>query len=154
MFFESDGKRIAVTIPEGGRPPALFVLDATDLNDPIVLAEWTARDEFHGEDGVFSMHNFQIVDGKVYLAMYHGGIWVLDISTPELQAAPKAVGTYMPWYRGEGPDDPAYGRGCCGGIMSWDVLVHRGYIMAANAGFYVLRLEGVPVGEEAPSSFA
>lgn len=154
MMFEQDGRRIAVTIPEGGRPPAMFVLDATDLDNPIILSEWTARDDFQGEDGVFSMHNFQIVDGKVYIAMYHGGIWVLDISNPENQAAPQALGTYMPWYRGDGPDDPAYGRGCCTGIMSWDVVVHHGYVLAANDGFYVLRLQGVPVGEEAPSSFA
>ncbi len=147
MMFESNGSRIAATIPEGGDPPALFILDATDLDNPKILAEWTARDDFHNESSRFSMHNFQIVDGLLYLAMYHGGIWVFDISTPALQAEPKVLGTYMPWHRDTG-------RGCCGGIMAWDVVVHEGYILTANAGFYVLKLEGATVGEEAPSSFA
>lgn len=154
MMFESQGRRIAATIPEGGSPPTLFILDASDYDNPVTLADWTAHDDFAGEDGRFSMHNFQIVDGKLYLAMYHGGIWVFDISTPELQLEPTVVGTYMPWVRGTGPDDPMYGRGCCGGIMAWDVVVYNGYVITANAGLYVLRLDGQPVGPDAPSSFA
>ncbi len=51
MMFESEGRRIAVTTPEGARPPAMFVLDATDLDEPQVLAQWMARDDFKGEDG-------------------------------------------------------------------------------------------------------
>lgn len=133
-------KRIAVTIPEGARPPALFVLDATDYNDPILLAEWTAVDDFRGEDGRYSMHNFQVVDGKIYLAMYHGGIWVFDVSTPDYQDAPKVLGNYNPW-------DRETGNGCCGG--SWDVVVWRGHMIAGNTGgLYVLKFDGDPDADE------
>ncbi len=140
MMFESDGRRIAVTSPEGARPPALFVLDATDYDNPEILAEWTALDDFAGEDGRFSMHNFQIVGGRVYLAMYHGGLWVLDISTPEKQVAPEILGTYLPW-------DRDTNRGCCGG--SWDVVVWKGHMLSANrGGLYVTHLEGDPLTDD------
>ncbi len=146
MVFESEGRRIAVTSPEGASPPALFILDATDLDNPQVIAEWSAVPDFEGEDGVFSLHNFQIVDSKVYLAHYHGGIWVLDLGTPELQAAPHALGTFLPW-------DRESGRGCCGG--SWDVVVAKGYVVTANrGGLYIAHLEGDPAGDAAYGGFA
>ncbi len=146
MMFESEGRRIAVTIPEGASPPAMFILDATDYDHPEILAEWTAVDDFKGEDGRFSLHNFQIVDGKVYLAHYHGGLWVLDISTPETQADPYALGTYLPW-------DRSNGKGCCGG--SWDVVVWQGYMLSANhGGLYIAHLDGDVTGPDGSSGFA
>ncbi len=146
MMFESDGRRIAVTIPEGARPPAMFVLDATDLDNPEILSEWMAVDDFQGEDGAFSLHNFQIVDGKIYLAHYHGGIFVLDVHNETLQRDPYTLGTYMPW-------DRSTDRGCCGG--SWDVVVHEGYVITANrGGLFIAHLRGDPVGLDAPTSFA
>lgn len=151
MMFESNDKRMAVAIPEVASPPALFVLDATDFNAPILSAEWQAVNDTQGQDGTFSMHNFQIVDEKIYLTMYHGGIWVLDVSTEENHAAPEVLGTYMPFDRR--PD--TYGRGLNGGIMSWDLVVHHGYIITANqGGFYVLALEGDPTGDESYNSAA
>ncbi|MGB0652245.1 MAG: LVIVD repeat-containing protein [Thermoplasmatota archaeon] len=146
MVFESEGRRIAVTTPEGARPPAMFILDATDYDDPQVLSQWMAAPDFEGEDGAFSLHNFQIVGGKIYLAHYHGGLWVLDVSTPELQADPKPLGTYLPW-------DRETGRGCCGG--SWDVVVYNGYVISANTGgLYVTHLTGDPAGDDTYSSGA
>lgn len=154
MMFESNGSRIAVANPEGARPPAMFVLDATDFDNPKVLAEWTALPDYMGEDGRFSLHNFQIVDGKVYMAHYHGGLWVLDISTPELQASPRAVGTFMPWDRAGGDvDSPRYGAGCCGG--SWDVVVWKGHVLSANdGGLFIAALDGDPLGDEHYNGFA
>ncbi len=146
MVFESDGRRIAVTIPEGANPPALFILDATDYANPEILAEWTAVPDYQGEHGRFSLHNFQIVDGKVYLAHYHGGLFVLDISNETLQRDPHILGTYLPWDRDSG-------RGCCGG--SWDVVMVDGYTVTANGGgLYVTHLKGDPTGIDAPTSFA
>ncbi len=146
MMFESEGRRIAVSSPEGANPPAMFVIDATDYDDPKILAEWMALDDYQSESGIFSLHNFQIVDGKVYMAHYHGGLWVLDISTPELQADPYALGTYMPW-------DRATGKGCCGG--SWDVVVWKGHMLSANhGGLYITHLKDDVTGEDGSSGFA
>lgn len=153
MAFESEGRRIAVAIPEGPDPPALFVLDATDLANPVVLSEWSALPSFTGESGAsqagaFSLHNFQVVGGKVYIAMGHGGIWVIDVSTPEKQAAPEAVGSYYP--HEPRPDGEDYA------IYPWDVVVYRGYILngEGNGGFYVLRFLGDEAGLETYNSFA
>ncbi len=146
MMFEDEGRRIAITIPEGASIPAMFVIDATDYNDPIVLAEWSAHDDWQGEGGRFSLHNFQIVDGKVYMAHYHGGIVVLDVHNETLQRDPQILGTFQPW-------DRSSGKGCCGG--SWDVVVHEGYVMSANdGGLFVVHLKGDLTGIDASSGFA
>lgn len=141
-------RRIIVTIPEGTDPPALFVLDATNLDAPELLAEWTALDDFKGEAGTFSLHNFQIVDGKVYIAMGHGGLWCLDISTPELQAAPKPVASYLP-HEPAGNGEPYQG-------YYWDSVLWGGYWLTADAsgGFYVLHKLDDPAGDPNYNSFA
>jgi hypothetical protein len=153
MAFESEGRRIAVAIPEGPDPPAMFVLDATDLASPTVLSEWSALPSFTDAEGSnqaggFSLHNFQIVDGKVYLAMGHGGVWVIDISTPEKQLAPEPVGSFYPnMPRPDGEDYAPY---------PWDVNVWNGYMLNAegNGGFYVLHFAGDPAGDETYDGFA
>ena len=153
MAFESEGRRIAIAIPEGPDPPAMFVLDATDLANPVVLSSWSALESFTDSEGSsqagsFSLHNFQIVDGKVYLAMGHGGVWVIDVSTPERQAAPVALGSFYPnMPRPDGEDYAPY---------PWDVNVWHGYMLQAegNGGFYVLHFRGDPAGLETYTSFA
>jgi len=147
-------RRIAVTIPEGANPPALFVLDATDLSEPLLISEWAAHEDFQGQSYTYSMHNFQIVDGRIYIMMYHGGLGIFDVSTPENQTAPVMLGSYVPWDRAGGDvNDTRYGRGCCSG--SWDVIVYQGYaVMANGGGIYVVRYDGDVVGPDAPSSFA
>jgi hypothetical protein len=153
MAFEQDGKRIAVAIPEGPDPPAIFILDATDYANPVVLSEWSALPSFttsegDNQAGSFSLHNFQVVDGKIYICMGHGGIWVIDVSTPEKLAAPEAVGSYYPHMpRLDGEDYSIY---------PWDVNVYHGYMLDAegNTGLYVLHFRGDPAGDETYNSFA
>jgi len=153
MAFESEGRRIAIAIPEGPDPPAMFVLDATDLAAPTLLSEWSALPSFtdaegSNQAGAFSLHNFQVVDGKVYLAMGHGGIWVIDVSTPERQAAPVPLGSFYPnMPRPDGQDYAPY---------PWDVNVWNGYMLNAegNGGFYVLHYRGDPAGDETYQGFA
>jgi hypothetical protein len=142
---EMDGRRIVVTIPEGTSPPAMFVLDATDLGDPKVLAQWTALDDFQGEDGIFSLHNFQILFGHVYIAMGHGGVWDIDITDP---AHPHPVASYLPHMpRGDGQPYQGY---------YWDSVLWNGYWLTADGdgGFYVLHERGMPTGDGNYTSFA
>ncbi|HUR64538.1 MAG TPA: hypothetical protein VM241_08670 [Candidatus Thermoplasmatota archaeon] len=148
VAFRQGDRRIIATIPEGATPPTLFILDATDLANPVPVAEWRALEDFHGEDGTFSMHNFQVVGGRIYIAMYHAGIWVIDVSTPDLLKAPNPVGSYLPHM--PRPDGKPYGAG------DWDVVVWSGYVLTAdgNGGFYVLHHDGDPAGDEKFTSFA
>jgi hypothetical protein len=146
MAFASGDRRIVVTIPEGG-DPVLFVLDVTELSDPQVLAQWHAYDD-NGNASTFSLHNFQVVAGRVYLAMYHGGLFILDVSTPETLAAPRILGTYLPHM--PAPDGSPYSPGI------WDAVVKDGYILTGNSpdGFYVLHYDGDVAGNETHDSFA
>lgn len=153
MAFESEGRRIAVAIPEGPDPPAIFVLDATDYANPVLLSEWSALPSFTDSEGSsqagsFSLHNFQIVGGKIYIAMGHGGLWVVDVSTPEKQANPEPLGSYYPHM--PRPDGEDYA------IYPWDVNVYKGYMLngEGNGGFYVLHFAGDPAGDETYGSFA
>ncbi|MEK6985793.1 MAG: hypothetical protein AABX89_05380 [Candidatus Thermoplasmatota archaeon] len=147
-FLSDEGKRIIATIPEGANPPALFVLDATDLDNPKTLSAWTALPDFKGEHGTFSLHNFQILDGTVYIAMGHGGLMALDISTPELQASPNPVASYLP--HEPRPDGEPY-QG-----YYWDSVLWNGYWLTADGsgGFYVLHKLGDPAGDVQFTSFA
>jgi hypothetical protein len=140
-----DGKRIIVTIPEGTSPPALFVLDATDLDAPKLLAQWTALDDFQGEDGIFSLHNFQILYGHVYIAMGHGGVWDLDITDP---THPTPIASYLPH------EPAADGKGYQG--YYWDSVLWHGYWLTADGsgGFYVLHDRAMPAGDGNYTSFA
>ncbi|MEK6976175.1 MAG: hypothetical protein AABY18_07520 [Candidatus Thermoplasmatota archaeon] len=153
MAFAVNGTRVAIAIPEGPDPPAMFVLDATDIANPVVLSEWTALPSFRDSEnasqaGSFSLHNFQIVDGKVYICMGHGGIWVIDVSTPEKLRAPEAVGSYYPHQPRR--DNETYS------IYPWDVVVKDGYMFDAegNTGLYVLHFRDDPAGDETYDSFA
>lgn len=153
MAFAVNGTRVAIAIPEGPDPPAMFVLDATDIANPTVLSEWSALPSFRDSDnashaGAFSLHNFQIVDGKVYIAMGHGGLWVIDVSTPEKLRAPEAVGSYYPHQPRR--DNESYS------IYPWDVVVKDGYMLDAegNTGLYILHFRGDPAGDETYDSFA
>lgn len=141
-------RRITATIPEGANPPALFILDTTDYSAPELLAEWTALEDFEGESGSFSMHNFQFVDGKLYLAMYHGGLWVLDVDSDANLAAPEPVGSYM-------PHEPRM-DGANYSVGAWDVVVWNGYMITGDAhgGFYILHHNADPAGKETHTSFA
>jgi hypothetical protein len=153
MAFESEGRRIAVAIPEGPDPPAIFILDATDYENPVLLSEWSALPSFTDADGAnqagsFSLHNFQVVGGKIYIAHGHGGLWVIDVSTPERQANPEPLGSYYPHM--PRPDGQDYA------IYPWDVNVYKGYMLngEGNGGFYVLHFAGDPAGDETYGGFA
>ena len=155
MAYEApDGKRYVYVIPElftGDSVAALFVLDATDLAAPRLVGEWAPPGE-HPNDGIrFSTHNFQIVGERLYLAFYHGGVWVLDLSG-ERAANPQTLGYYLPhetvetWQPREQTNAPNV----------WDVVLKDGHLYATDidAGLYVLHYEGDALGDPAVTSFA
>lgn len=77
------------------RPSPIWVLDATDLDDIQLLGTWENPAGTPAQGLLFSAHWLRLEDGIAYLAHYHGGVWVLDVSTPERQAAPHVLGAYL-----------------------------------------------------------
>lgn len=61
-----------------------YVLDTTDPAAPVLLTNWVLPGNPLNDGGYrFSPHNFDPYGTKLVYAHYHGGVWVLDVSTPE-----------------------------------------------------------------------
>lgn len=126
-----DGKRVLVTVPEYATVPSVTFIDATDYANMTALGVWAPKpaDAWGEQARSFSTHNFQVLDGRVYMAMYHGGVWVIDGSTAERLAAPVAVGYYLP---ADGPALPSSTLGS--GPSVWDVVLKDGVVFATDMG--------------------
>lgn len=77
-------------------PSPVWVLDATDLENPELMSTWTNPAGAGSQNLLFSAHFLRIEEGYVHLSHYHGGVWILDVSTPERQADPTVAGAYLP----------------------------------------------------------
>ncbi|HUR69541.1 MAG TPA: hypothetical protein VM370_09875 [Candidatus Thermoplasmatota archaeon] len=90
-------RHITLATPEFGSAPhagEAYVLDTTDPAAPALLAKWTLPGDPVNDGGYrFSPHNFDPQGTKVVYAHYHGGVWVLDLATPE---APQVKGYVFP----------------------------------------------------------
>ena len=123
----------------------VYVWDTTDPAAIELLGWWqnpvepySGRDHQVFDEDVSSTHNLQLEDGRVYLAHYAKGVYVLDVSTPQTQAEP----AILAYYAEEGMD-------------TWDVVLHRG-VMFTSGGEGVLALHYLPdaLGETGLSSRA
>lgn len=147
-----DGKRVIIVSPEAGalgygvnRPARIWVLDATDLDNIRVHSTWTNPGNHNGGVFTLSTHNFQWVANKLYLAHYHGGVWVLDVDGLPGLTNPTALAYHLPHEYSNGGLVPDV----------WDVVVSKGYTMASDIrrGLYVYHLECDPTGEDGPTSY-
>lgn len=149
-----DGKRVIVTIPEYASTPAVTLLDATDYASMSAIGVWAphSAEEFNDAEedpSTFSTHNFQVVGGRAYVAMYHGGVWVLDLATMT------PLGYYLP--SEAPPQSLAELPSIFGGVVpnTWDIVLKDGVIYASDipTGLYALRFAGDELGDSAATSF-
>lgn len=149
MAVAVEGRRILITVPEYAVQPSVTFLDATDWGNVTVAGVWAAKPDGFGNDDhkQFSTHNFQAVGGRVYMAMYHGGVVVLDASSLEAMRMPRVVGYHLP------AGETALGRG---GPSTWDVVLKEGHLYALDmrTGLHVLRYAEDTLGDPALTSFA
>jgi len=156
MMTAVEGRRVVVTVPEYSATPSVWFINMTDYDAPTLLSHWSvkARTEDYGQDSrTFSLHNFQLVGGKVYLAMYHGGVWVLDATSLDAIAAPRTLGYHAtPTARAAGVGASGLG----GSLSVWDVVLKDGVIYASDmaAGVIALTFEGDTVGDATLTSWA
>lgn len=159
MLALHEGKRVAVVGPEllGSTVPALWVLDAEDFAAPAVLGEWVPPGEHATQGLLLTTHQFQVVDGRIYLAYNHAGVWVLDLARivagdyADDPARPEVLGYYVPHEQVE-----LYDAEHAAVPNTWDVNLKDGYILAADryTGFYVLHHKPDALGDPALASFA
>lgn len=94
-------QRVLFATPEmtsHDRQGPMWIIEATNLTDPSTIGTWRIPGPAltYDQNYRFSPHNLNIHDGRLYLAHYHAGAWVLDISSPALAANPEPIGALIP----------------------------------------------------------
>lgn len=99
------GRHYTVLGPEfGGKPGpqpsgTIWVLDTTDPAKPFAVAAWTLPHdvEWSGQY-MFSNHYFSVVNRTLFVSMYHGGVWAVDLGALEPGNFTRlpSIGVFMP----------------------------------------------------------
>jgi hypothetical protein len=163
MMFMVGTDRYIVASPEytfEGAIPGLWVLDANDLTDLRLVAEWY-HPGLHESQGLYlTTHQWQVAptgadvapeDVRIYLTMNHGGLWVLDfghILAGHHQAA--ILGFNLA--RTPIPEDHV-GNAV---LSTWDVNVVDGYIYGTDraTGLWVFHYSGDEYDDARLTGFA
>lgn len=145
ILTDTAGKALDVTVAEPEIITAdhetgqITFVDSTDPTAPKKISWWSLPQQdppLGVTDLDFSPHNFDTWDGKLAVAHYHAGVWVVDLSTPENLAHPKEVGFYMTAKpRADSPRTQP---------DAWSVVARDGllYVSDEATGLYVLRYTG------------
>lgn len=138
------GRHVTVTQPEipqvDGETGQLTFFDTSDPTRPQKLGHWTLPPGDQGQLGItdflFSPHNFDLWDGKVALAHFHAGVWLIDAHDGLNLQSPKSVGYYMPHVPRANSPAPQ--------PNTWGVFEQDGLLYAVDepTGLYVLRYTG------------
>jgi hypothetical protein len=79
----------------------IWVIDTTDPTDPVEVAGWTLPHDVEWTGAfMYSPHYLTVLENTIFVSMYHGGIWALDLSVVPPDPAEftllDAVGVFMP----------------------------------------------------------
>ncbi|HVL47446.1 MAG TPA: hypothetical protein VM889_02715 [Candidatus Thermoplasmatota archaeon] len=98
-----DGKHYVIAGQElGGHPKGrptgwVNIIDTTDPTKPTLAGRWTLPFDVSWKGFLmFSPHYVEIVNRTLFVTLYHGGVWAVDLSTPEKIAAPPSIGVFIP----------------------------------------------------------
>lgn len=147
-----EGRHVTVTEPEIGPAPETgqyTLFDTTDPKNPKRLGYWTLPGELQNTHELrFSPHNFEVDHGHLYLAHYHAGVWVVDVSNGTLLEKPEAVAYAQP-----NQARPGY-KGDSSNV--WTALYDDGYVYASDiaTGLYVYEFLGDRLAPTAPAASA
>ncbi|MEA3190246.1 MAG: hypothetical protein QOD77_828 [Thermoplasmata archaeon] len=163
MMFRAAGHRYIMASPEytaGTTVPSLWVLDADDLGNLQLVAEWF-HPGLHGSQGLYlTTHQWQVAprgddvsveDVRVYLTYNHAGVWVLDFGQILAGDNAQAVLGYN-LARTPIPDDHVPNAV----LNTWDVNVVDGHVYGTDraTGLWVFGYTGDALGDPALTGFA
>ncbi|MHB8606313.1 MAG: LVIVD repeat-containing protein [Thermoplasmatota archaeon] len=89
-----DGKVVGVVQPEiGGAPDTgyLTFFDDTDPAHPSYISSWKLPGNLTSQGLRFSPHYFDLSEGRVAIANYHAGLWVIDVHDAANLGHPRSV---------------------------------------------------------------
>lgn len=156
LLADIGGRRIAFGATETlfDVPPELYVVDMTDYANPVELATWIPPGIVHDDGIAYSLHNFQVVGTRLYIANFHAGLWTLDVSDPS-DPAPIALRTPVRECGYPRPDENVLGHPLDANQF-WDPIVVDGYVLGTDiaCGVEVWHVDGDPAGDPAYTSFA
>ncbi len=90
-----DGKVVLVAEPEiGGQPDSGYMtfFDGTDPTNVTYLSSWRIPGNITSVGGSLGPHYFDFKDGRVVMASYHAGYWVIDVHDAQNLAHPRTAG--------------------------------------------------------------
>jgi hypothetical protein len=134
------GRHVTVLEPElpnGDESGQFTLVDTTDPAHPQRLGYWTLPGHLVVPgDFLFSPHNFNLANGRIYLAHNHGGVWVIDAGDAERLQHPVAVGFFQP-HEGQW-------QGCTMAPRIWSAFYVQGFVYATDScsGLNVLQFDG------------
>lgn len=123
----------------------VWIVDDTDPTQPTLVGKWTLPVEVEWERTLqFSTHYVEVVNRTMFVSLYHGGVWAVDLSTPENLAAPPTVGVFVPDRVSPAPPAVGPSHGVEGTPTVLDVLAYPNgdlVVFDASSGVYVVRFD-------------
>jgi len=122
-----DGRHITVVEPEiGGEPDSGYMtfLDTTDPTNPRYVSSWLLPGNLTSAGGRLGPHYFDVKDGRVAMASYHAGFWVIDVHDARNLAQPRTAAYALVNATGDALPGPLAGLGA--GASAFDAWWHDG----------------------------
>lgn len=84
--------------PSRGNPSCLiYVVDTTNPREPALVGAWTLPIRVEWRQGLqFSMHYYAVANRTLFVTTYHGGLWAIDLSTPQALETMPSIGVFLP----------------------------------------------------------
>jgi hypothetical protein len=90
-----DGRVVVVVEPEIGAQEDsgyMTFLDVTDPTAPTYVSSWLIPGNLTSDGGTLGPHYFDVRDGRVAMASYHAGFWIIDVHDKANLERPRTAG--------------------------------------------------------------
>ena len=139
------GRVVVVAEPEiGAEPDSGYVTfhDVTDPTAPFYISGWLLPGNLTSGGGSLGPHYFDVAEGRVALASYHAGFWVIDVHNEENLMRPRTAAYALVNATGE-TELPGPLAGLSG-ATAFDAWWYEGYFVGGDVhgGLAVYRYTG------------